>query len=186
MATERAGQKLQEIGCETADFSLEDLAGARRSLRGELAGQKAVVVVFWSCVCSHCLRYDEYLNTFRRRHPDIALLAVASRQQETSEELRRAVRERKLAFPILIDAGGRIATQWFTEQTPRVFLIAGDMSLEYRGAIDNFQFPGDPDYAAYLEPAIADLLAGRPVAQPDTPSFGCAIQSVYYQLHKII
>jgi peroxiredoxin len=186
MANESVRPKVQEIGREAVDFTLQDLEGATRSLRGELAGQKAAVVVFWSCVCSHCLRYDEYLNTFRERHPEIALLAVASRQQETPDELRRAAHERKLAFPVLIDQGGRLAKEWFTEQTPRAFLIAGDMVLQYRGAIDNFQFPGDPDYTAYLEPAISDLLAGRPIAQPDTASFGCAIQSVYYQLQKII
>jgi len=116
----------------------------------------------------------------------VALLAVASRQQETPDELRRAALERKLAFPILIDPGGRLAREWFTEQTPRAFLIAADMRLQYRGAIDNFQFPGDPDYVAYLEPAISDLLAGRPISQPETASFGCAIQSVYYQLQRII
>ncbi len=186
MANGSAGPKVQEIGREVSDFSLEEIAGGSRSLRGELAGRKAGVVVFWSCVCSHCVRYDEYLNTFRDRHPDVALLAVASRQQESPDELRRAVRERNLAFPILIDPGGRLAKQWFTEQTPRAFLVAGDMRLQYRGAIDNFQFPADPDYVAYLEPAVADLLAGRPIAQPDTASFGCAIQSVYYQLQKII
>ncbi|MEO7650480.1 MAG: redoxin domain-containing protein [Bryobacteraceae bacterium] len=186
MATDSAGPKLQQIGREVPDFSLEDLTGAARSLRGELGKQKAAVVVFWSCVCSHCVRYDEYLRTFPERHPDIALLAVASRQQETPGELRRAAHERRLPFPILIDPGGRLARQWFTEQTPRAFLIAAGLSLQYRGAIDNFQFSGDPDYVAYLEPAISDLLAGRPVAQPDTASFGCAIQSVYYQLQKIL
>jgi peroxiredoxin len=186
MATESAGPKVQEIGCGVLDFTLGDLQGVTRRLGGELENQAAAVVVFWSCVCSHCLRYDEYLNSFRERHPNVALLAVASRQQETPDELRRAARERGLAFPILIDPGGRLARQWFTEQTPRVFLIAADMRLQYRGAIDNFQFPADPDYTAYLEPAISDLLAGRPIAQPDTASFGCAIQSVYYQLQKIL
>jgi hypothetical protein len=113
-------------------------------------------------------------------------LTVASRQQETVSELRRAVEDRRLVFPVLTDPGGRVAKEWATEQTPRAFLIGPDMVLQYRGAIDNFQFPGDPDYAAYLDPAIEDLLAGRPVAKPETPSFGCAIQSVYYQLQKII
>jgi peroxiredoxin len=186
MATERAGPKVQEIGGEAVDFSLGDLGGTTRSLSGELAGRKAGVVVFWSGVCSHCVRYDEYLNAFGERHPDVVLLAVASRSQETPDELRRTARERGLTFPILIDPGGRVARQWYTEQTPRAFLIADDLSLRYRGAIDNFQFPGDSDYTAFLEPAIADLLAGRPVAQPDTASFGCAIQSVYYQLPRII
>jgi hypothetical protein len=132
------------------------------------------------------LRYDDYLNSFRERHAEIALLAVASRQTETPGELSRSARERKLVFPILIDAGGGLARQWFTEQTPRAFLVAADMRLRYRGAIDNFQLPGDPDYTAYLEPAISDLLADRPIAQPETASFGCAIQSVYYQLQKIL
>ncbi len=40
------------------------------------------------------------------------------------------------------------------EQTPRVFLIDGERSLLYRGAIDNFKYPGDPEYLSYLEPAI--------------------------------
>jgi len=177
---------VQAIGGEVPDFSLDDLGRTSRSLRGEMAGHRAAVVVFWSCVCSHCLRYDDYLKTFGERHSGITLLAVASRQQETPDDLRRAAAERKLPFPILIDPGGRLAREWHTEQTPRVFLIAGDMRLLYRGAIDNFQFAGDPDYVAYLEPAISDMMAGRPIAQPDTASFGCAIQSVYYQLQKIL
>lgn len=186
MATGNAGPKVQTLGCEVPDFSLEDLSGAARSLRGELTGRKGAVVVFWSCVCSHCVRYDDYLNGFAARYPEIALLAVASRQQETFGELSRAARDRRLAFPILLDRGGRVAREWFTEQTPRAFLIDPSGHLQYRGAIDNFQFEGDPDYAAYLDPAIEDLLAGRPIAQPETPSFGCAIQSVYYQLNKIL
>lgn len=186
MATEHTRPKAQAIGREAVDFSLADLDGGIRNLRGELAGRRASVVVFWSGICSHCHRYDEYLNTFGQRHPDVALLAVASRQQETPAILRQTVLERKLTFPILIDPGGVVARQWATEQTPRAFLIAEDLSLQYRGAIDNFQFAGNPDYIEYLEPAISDLLAGRPIAQPDTASFGCAIQSVYYQLPKII
>ncbi len=186
MATERTAPKVQAIGRQAVDFTLPDLDGNARTLSAELAGRKAAVVVFWSGVCSHCHRYDEYLNSFGARHPEIALLAVASRQSESPEMLRRTIAERRLTFPIAIDAGSVIARQWATEQTPRAFLIAGDLSLQYRGAIDNFQFEGTPDYSAYLEPAIADFLAGRPVSQPETPSFGCAIQSVYYQLPKII
>ena len=186
MASERVGLKIQAIGSPAADFTLDDLAGATHHLRTEIAGQKAAVVVFWSGVCSHCNRYDDYLNSFAVRHPDLPLLAVASRQQETPEMLRRTVAERVLRFPILVDPGGAVARQWATEQTPRAFLLGGDLAIRYRGAIDNFQFPGTPDYEEYLEPAIADFLAGRSIAQPDMPSFGCAIQSVYYQLPKVL
>src|SRR5262245_45613037 len=112
MASESPGVPVQAIGREVLDFSLEDLAGATRSLSAELTGQKAAVIVFWSCVCSHCLRYDEYLNTFRARQPGVALLTIASRQQETRDQLSSAARERRLSFPILVDPGSRLARQW--------------------------------------------------------------------------
>jgi len=56
--------------------------------------------------------------------------------------------------------------------------------LLYRGAIDNFKYPRDPEYAPYLETAISEFLAGKPVQRAETSSFGCAIQSVYYTLPK--
>ena len=176
----------QEIGGEAPDFTLDDLEGRRISLSTELAAKKGGVLVFWSAVCSHCVRYDDYLNRFSDQHPDFCLLAIASRQQESREDLLKTVRERKLSFRILLDSGGILARSWFTQQTPRAFLIGPNRCLLYRGAIDNFQFPGDSDYAAYLEPAIADLLAGRPVSQPETASFGCAIKSVYYTLPRTL
>jgi hypothetical protein len=57
-------------------------------------------------------------------------------------------------------------------------------TLLYRGAIDNFKYPGDPEYLAYLDPAVNSFLAGEPIARKETASFGCAIQSVYYILPK--
>jgi peroxiredoxin len=176
----------QAIGLETPDFTLETTGGAAQSLYGALEGTKGAVVVFWSSVCSHCQRYDAYLEGFQEQHPELALLVVASRPHETAEEIRAAAAKRRLSFPILLDTGGRVARKWFTEQTPRAFVIDQDRKMVYRGAIDNFQFPDDQDYSAYLEPAIEDLLAGRPVAQAETASFGCAIQSVYYILPKIL
>jgi peroxiredoxin len=186
MGSHNAGTIGQAIGGETPNFTLDRIGGGSQSLFDSLEGRTGALVVFWSSVCSHCLRYDGYLETFSRRHPELALLVVAARPQETPDEIRDAATRRGLSFPILVDPGGRVARQWFTEQTPRAFLIGPDRELLYRGAIDNFQLPGDPDYAEYLEPAIADLLAGRPVAQPETASFGCAIQSVYYILPKIL
>ena len=89
-----------------------------------------------------------------------------------------------MIFPLLHDASGAVARQWYTQQTPRAFLIDPDKNLFYRGAIDNFKYPEDSEYQAYLEPAIASFLAGEPIARKETASFGCAIQSVYYILPK--
>jgi len=174
----------QHMGETVSTFTLPDLRGAQRTLRSFLEGKKGLVVLFWSETCSHCQRYDPYLNTFAARHPDIGLIAMASRQGEVVEQLRATAAARHLTFPILHDASGVVARQWSTQQTPRAFLLNPELRLMYRGAIDNFKYPGDPDYQAYLEPAIEAFLAGGPIEKAETASFGCAIRSVYYVLPK--
>jgi peroxiredoxin len=179
--------KSQEIGSIVDDFSLPDAqSGQPWSLAANLSGKRGAVVMFWSGVCSHCVRYDGMFNSFARRHPEIALTAVASRSGETPEMIRASIAERSLAFPIVHDASSALARQWFTQQTPRVFLLDGERKLLYRGAIDNFKYPEDPQYEAYLEPAIEAFLAGKPVPRTETASFGCAISSVYYILPKVL
>jgi peroxiredoxin len=174
--------KRQEIGAVVESFALPDLQGESRRLEQYLNGKKGAVVMFWSGDCSHCTRYDAYLNSFGHRHPELALVAVASRHGETVDRIRATVAARGLTFSILHDSRGIVARQWFTQQTPRVFLIEAQGVLLYRGAIDNYKYPEDPEYQAYLEPAIASFLSGKPVARKETASFGCAIQSVYYLL----
>ena len=185
---------MQEIGAPVPGFTLPTLDGGARSLRSLLEpfAVRGAVVVFWSGVCSHCARYDDYLRDFPGRHPELALVAVASRQGESAADLRRVVAERRLPFPVLHDADRTVTAAWRVAQTPRAFLIAGGADgdggegagprLLYRGAIDNFKYPEDPAYEAYLEPAIAAFLAGRPVPRAESPSFGCPVESVYYTL----
>jgi hypothetical protein len=98
--------------------------------------------------------------------------------------LRTAIAERRLGFPMVHDAQRTVADAWLVQQTPRVFLLDPERRLLYRGAIDNFKYPGDPDYIAYLDAAIDALLVGKAPPRADTPSFGCPIKSVYYALPK--
>jgi peroxiredoxin len=176
----------QEIGLQVEDFQLASLTGQTMSLQKALEGKKGAVVVFWSSVCSHCVRYDGYLNTFAQKHPELGLITVACRQAETLEQVRTTVVQRKLAFPIAYDTNGQVARQWFAQQTPRAYLVDANRVLRYRGAIDNFKFTGDNEYVEYLEPAIRQFLSGETIARTETASFGCAVQSVYYNLPKAL
>ena len=56
----------QILGATVEDFALSDLNGEERRLSDFLAGKKGAVVLFWSGICSHCVRYDGYLNGDRK------------------------------------------------------------------------------------------------------------------------
>jgi peroxiredoxin len=176
----------QNFGEPLPEFTLPTPGGQKAALSDYMEGRQGAVVLFWSSTCSHCVRYDPVFSSFAKRHPDLAFVAIASRHGETVEDVRKAAVERKLTFPLLMDPGSKTAAQWHTQQTPRVFLMDKERRLLYRGAVDNFKYPEDPEYVPYLEPAISEFLAGKPITRPETASYGCAIMSVYYVLPRAL
>jgi peroxiredoxin len=176
----------QKFGEPLVDFSLRTLNGGAATVESFVSNKKGIVVVIWSSTCSHCFRYDKYFNTFADRHPELGLLVVSSRQGEALDAVKKAATERSLRFPIAHDASSEVAGKWFTRQTPRAFLLDSNRVLRYRGAIDNYKYTDDPEYIPYLEPAIEQFLKGKPIERPETASYGCAIQSVYYILPRAL
>jgi peroxiredoxin len=175
----------QDFGEAVPDFSLALLDGSgMRTLQDYLAENKGAVIVFWSAVCAHCRHYDAYFNSFRLLHPQLGFVAIASRYGEKREQMEAAVKKRRLLFPVLWDESGGTARRWHSQQTPRCYLLTGEGRLAYRGAVDNFKFPADNEHIAYLEPAIASYLAGESIVRPETASFGCAIETLYYHLPR--
>lgn len=167
----------KKIGSPVEDFGLANIDGEKVTLQAVLTGKKGAVVVFWSSSCSHCSHYDGYLNGFTARHPEIGIVAVASRQRETASQLRTSAMKRRLTFPILHDPTGKVAKRWLALQTPLVLLLDPNHVLLYRGAIDNRNFPGGREKTVCLETAIDEFLADRPVTRHEIVNFGCAIQN---------
>ena len=87
MAEKATRPAMQKIGALVEDFTLTSIDGNNVSLRMLMKKKKAAVIVFWSGACSHCTRYDEYLNTFQERHPELGVAAIASRRGETRLQL---------------------------------------------------------------------------------------------------
>src|SRR5262249_6765108 len=122
----------QKFGEALNDFSLQSLAGSTVSLSSRLEGKRGGVVVVWSSTCSHCIRYDSYFNPFEERHPNLSLTIVAARNGETLEAVKLAAAQRRLTFCIAHDPTSSVAQKWFTQQTPRAFLMDANRALLYR------------------------------------------------------
>ena len=83
--------------------------------------------------------------------------------------------------PVLLDSDGKVGHAYGARTTPHMFVIDGNGTVVYRGAIDNAQ-DGDPEQGApfvnYVDRALGDLGAKRPVQMPDTKSYGCSVKYV--------
>ena len=77
----------------------------------------------------------------------------------------------------LDDSEGTIGHLYDMKTTPDVYVIGKDGILDYEGAMDNRPQPfGDPRTADnYVRDAVNQLLAGQPVAVPQTKPYGCGV-----------
>lgn len=80
---------------------------------------------------------------------------------------------------VLLDASGALGKRYDAKTTPHLFVIDGNGVLAYAGAIDSIPSADAEDVAKatpYLQQALDAVLAGKPVAQPATPPYGCSIK----------
>jgi peroxiredoxin len=81
--------------------------------------------------------------------------------------------------PILIDEKGVAGRAYGATHTPTMIVIDPRGVVVYMGGIDNAPDgdpPGGQPFVNYVEGALADLAAGRPVATQEAPAYGCSVK----------
>jgi hypothetical protein len=79
----------------------------------------------------------------------------------------------------LIDTEGRIGRAYGARTTPHMYVVDAKGTLVYAGGIDDRPSanPADVKGAKNLvSAALADVLAGRPIAQAVTRPYGCSVK----------
>jgi hypothetical protein len=160
-------------------FTLPDTAGNEVSLHED--GARAAVVVFTCNHCPYALAWHDRIQAVARDYADrgVRVLQINSNDsdrypRDSVEAMRVRVDAGEFASPYLVDADQSVASSWGAKTTPDVF-VTDATGVVYRGAPDADH--NDPSLnAAWLREALDDVLAGRPVARPETTPVGCTIK----------
>ena len=170
------------VGRQIQDFELRDFRGTPHTLGG-LAEQKLVVLAFMGTECPLAKLYAPRLAKLAREFEGqgVAFLGINSNRQDSITEIAHFARVHEVPFPILKDVGNDLADRCGAVRTPEVFLLDADRKVRYWGRIDDQYLVGlqraEPTRED-LKLAIGELLAGKPVSQPQTQSIGCLIGRV--------
>jgi peroxiredoxin len=176
-----------KVGAPAPDFTLPDLDGkpiTLSSFRGKL------VVLEWfnpGCPFVKASHTKGSLVDTAARHgkAGVVWLAVnsgAPGKQGYGVEANREGQQRfKLDHPILLDETGRVGHAYAAAHTPHLYVIDKQGVLVYRGAIDNSpdaegESPAGGKLINYVDAALSDIAAGRPVAIPETEAYGCSVK----------
>ena len=160
-------------------FTLPDTDGNPIPLHAD--GAPAAVVVFTCNHCPYALAWHERIQAVARDYADrgVRVLQINANDadrypRDSLEAMRARVSAGEFAGPYLHDATQEVARAWGAKTTPDVF-VTDRSGVVYRGAPDADH--GDPSLnAAWLRAALDDVLAGRPVANPETKPVGCSIK----------
>lgn len=181
-------QAAPKVGEAAPDFSLTDIQGRTHSLS---AHKGKTVILEW--VNPECPIVQKHYNasgnlpaTQQAATADGAVwLLINSGHAGAQGDYNDAQvqdwmkNQRVAATAYLRDQSGKVGKLYAARTTPHLFIIDPAGTLVYAGAIDSIS-SGDADDIAkatnYVKAALADLKAGRPVAQPTSRAYGCGIK----------
>ncbi|MEY4282107.1 MAG: hypothetical protein RLZ39_1519 [Bacteroidota bacterium] len=177
-----SNDKLRESPSYIQDFSLKGIDNKIFNTKSNKA--KGYIVVF---TCNHCpfaKLYTMRLNELNRIYSKqgVPLLAINSMdsilyEEETFAFMQERAKKEGYQFLYLQDASQSVVKLFGANHTPQAFIIWRENNkwlIKYNGAIDdNGQHPEKA--IPYVAQALRQLLAGKPVLQPKTESFGCRI-----------
>jgi peroxiredoxin len=171
-----------DLGDSAPGFKLPGIDERDHAL-ADYAGAKALAVVFTCNHCPYAQAYEERFNALQRElgPRGFQLLAINSNDgvaypEDDYEAMVLRAQEKDFQFPYLWDQDQSVARAYGAVRTPHVFLFDGARKLAYVGRIDDSWNAPDKVTRSELAEAVADILAGRPVATPETFAVGCTIK----------
>jgi peroxiredoxin/mono/diheme cytochrome c family protein len=172
------------VGHKVAGFRLKDPRDQNTVALADLQKNKAIVVVFLGVECPLSNRYLPVLADLNKKYASkgIAFIGINANAQDGLERVAAHARQHALPFPIVKDAGNKVADQFGARRTPEAFVLDDSGKVLYRGRIDDqfgigYARPGKPTRRD-LALALEEVLAGKPVSVATTKAAGCLIGRV--------
>jgi peroxiredoxin len=98
---------------------------------------------------------------------------------DSFENMQKLAKEKGYTFPYLFDETQNTAKEYGATKTPHVYLLKkekGEYIVKYIGAIDDNADDAAAVKEKYVENAIANILANKPVTPDNTKAIGCGIK----------
>jgi peroxiredoxin len=176
-----------QVGVAAPDFSGTDSNGQVQTLAKDRG--KFVVLEWHNQGCPYTRKHYESGNMEALQREwtakGVVWLTVISsapgRQGYVSAADENAYLKKMQADPtaVILDSNGQLGKLYGAKTTPHMFIIDPSGKLIYSGAIDDHP-TSDPDDIKdsrnYVNQALTEAMAGKPVSEPVTRPYGCSVK----------
>ena len=178
-----AGYKPGDIA---TDFSLKNVDNKKVSLK-DFKDAKGFIVVFTCNHCPYAQAYEDRIIALDKKYKKLGYPVVAinpnnpeKQKDDSFAKMQERAREKKFAFPYLLDEGQKIYPQYGATKTPHIYILqktAKGNQVKYIGAIDDNYEDEAAVKQKYAENALDALLKNKEVTVKETKAIGCSIKA---------
>ena len=179
-----AAQKMAEgaapkanVGGKVAAFTLKNADGADVPVSWDAGDTKATVLVFVSVQCPVSNAYNERLAALAKAYAGkgVQMYGLNANAPEKAADIKDHAARQGWSFPVLLDAGNKVADQLGASVTPEAYVVDRAGVLVYAGRVDDAQNAAEVQ-SRDLAAAVDAVLGGQTVAKSKTAAFGCSIK----------
>ena len=172
------------------DQAMQDVSGKEVTLK-QAAGANGLLVIFSCNTCPFVVGSDGS-EGWQNRYPSLATLSKkndvgfilvnsneAKRADDDSfDKMKAHYAANNYKGYYVVDKDHKVADAFGARTTPHVFLFDKNMKLVYTGAIDDNVGSAAAVKEHWLDNAIGNMAAGKPIDPPTTRNKGCSIKRV--------
>jgi peroxiredoxin len=169
----------QEVyaGTPVSGFTLRDMRGHLRRYRSQ--HDKVTVVMFFSTRCPMSNAFNYRRNVLYQDYGNrVRFIVVDSNANEPLAEVKTYAKDTGFNFEVHQDVDNRLADLLGVRSTTENLVLDTKGVVRYRGYIENSPNPARTTSQG-LRLALDAVLAGQPVATPETKAIGCAIRRAH-------
>lgn len=173
------------IGDIVFDFKLKNVDGKIVSL-SDYKTAKGFIIIFDCNTCPMSRAYNSRIIALNKKYasqdfPVVLINPNAAEivAEESFDEMKKHAKEHDYNFPYLYDESQEIVKKFNPTNTPHVFVLnktSDGLRVAYIGAIDNNSRDGAKASKHFVEDAVNELLAGKPVTVTNTKAIGCTVK----------
>jgi thiol-disulfide isomerase/thioredoxin len=141
------------------------------------ANARFTVVEFFSAHCPAQAKHDPRLIELAQRYraQGVAFYAIDSEHDASLDRARAEAARRGYPFVILLDPEASAARSLRADYATYSVLLDRQARVLFRGGIDSDRNYLTPNRTPYLEQAIQEALADRPISRPEAKTLGCSL-----------
>jgi peroxiredoxin len=174
-----------QVGDTVSDFKLKNVDGKMISL-ADFKDAKGFIIIFDCNTCPMSRAYNSRIIALDKKFAPMGFPVVLINPnsaelvpEESFDKMKAHAKERRYDFPYLYDESQDVVKKFAPTNTPHTFVLnktAGGLLVAYIGAIDNNSRDGSKADKHFVEDAVNQLLAGKPVAVTNTKAIGCTVK----------